>query len=176
MEIVNIVATGTLNFDELDIEELYHDLDDSISKLKPGRLDLRFDEETPLVMIYPAGTYTIPGATSMEELRKTRNRFITHLESVSEGNISEESFSVKYMVFMSEFDSNFDLEKVAIKFGLDNVEYEPEQFPGLIYRVENPDGVILIFSSGKVLFTGFSNEEEAKISEDYLKANLENKI
>jgi len=173
METVNIVATGTLNFEELDIEQLYRDIGDDISRLKPGRLDIKFDDETPLIMIYPAGTYTIPGATSSEELQNTRERFLNHLQTVSDGRLSEKSFSVKYKVFMSDFNTGIDLETLSIKLGLESVEYEPEQFPGLIYRVEQPSGVVLIFSSGKILFTGFEEEEKAKLVEKQLKEKVE---
>jgi transcription initiation factor TFIID TATA-box-binding protein len=172
MDIVKIVANGKLNFDELDIEQLYRDMGESLSRLKPGRLDIEFDDDTPLIMVYPAGTYTIPGATSLEELHETRERFLNYLQTVSDGRLSEESFSVKYMVFMSEFETSINLEALSIKLGLENVEYEPEQFPGLIYRVEQPQGVVLIFSSGKVLFTGFENDKEAKLAEKQLQNEI----
>ncbi|WP_248896834.1 TATA-box-binding protein C [Haloplanus halobius] len=168
MEIVNIVATGELNFDELDIEQLHHDLGTDICQLKPGQLDLRFDSETPLIMVYPAGSYTIPGATSFDQLYRVREKFTDYLSEVSNGALSEHSFSVKYMVFMSDFESHIDLQTLAVELGLENVEYEPEQFPGLIYRTEGSNGVILIFSSGKVLFTGFENESDAKEEESQL--------
>ncbi len=168
MEIVNIVATGKLNFDELDIKELYRDLDDEISQLKPGRLDVKFDEDTPLIMVYPAGTYTIPGAASKEELHQVRQKFINHLSGVSGGQLTESSFDIKYMVFMYNFGSQINLEALAIQLGLENVEYEPEQFPGLIYRTEDPAGVVLIFSSGKALFTGFKGQEEAETAKEEL--------
>ncbi len=38
--------------------------------------------------------------------------------------------------------------------------YEPEQFPGLIYRMENPKAVILVFASGKLVCTGTTKEKE----------------
>jgi len=42
---------------------------------------------------------------------------------------------------------------------LDNVMYEPEQFPGLIYRMRDPKTVLLLFSSGKLVCTGAKSEE-----------------
>ena len=44
MGMVNIVATGKLNFDEPNIEQLYRDMGNSLFQLKPGRLDIEFDE------------------------------------------------------------------------------------------------------------------------------------
>ena len=162
MEIVNIVATGEFNIDELDIEQLHRDMGTELSRSKPGRLDVELEGESPLVMIYPAGSYTIPGAKSLDGLNDTREEFLNYLEKVSEGRLSGTAFSVKYMVFMLELDNKIDLQTLSLKLGLENIEYEPEQFPGLIYRVSQPEGVVLIFSSGKILFTGFENQEEAK--------------
>ena len=43
--------------------------------------------------------------------------------------------------------------------GLENIEYEPEQFPGLVFRMKDPKVVILIFSTGKVICTGARSKE-----------------
>ena len=42
---------------------------------------------------------------------------------------------------------------------LDNVMYEPEQFPGLIYRMKDPKTVLLLFASGKIVCTGAKSKE-----------------
>lgn len=54
-----------------------------------------------------------------------------------------------------------NLNAIAIGFGLENVEYEPEQFPGLVYRPEGLDAVVLVFGSGKVVITGITTYEHA---------------
>jgi transcription initiation factor TFIID TATA-box-binding protein len=45
-----------------------------------------------------------------------------------------------------------DLDDIA--FTLENTEYEPEQFPGLVYRMEQPRVTFLLFCSGRVICTG----------------------
>jgi transcription initiation factor TFIID TATA-box-binding protein len=47
-----------------------------------------------------------------------------------------------------------NLNSVALGFGMENIEYEPEQFPGLVYRMKEPKVVILLFGSGKMVITG----------------------
>jgi transcription initiation factor TFIID TATA-box-binding protein len=54
------------------------------------------------------------------------------------------------------------LEKIVSN--LDGVEYEPEQFPGLVMRLKNPKAAALVFSSGKVVCTGAKSPKEAKIA------------
>jgi TATA binding protein of transcription factor TFIID len=55
-----------------------------------------------------------------------------------------------------------NLESLALL--LENVLYEPEQFPGLIYRMDDPKVVLLIFSSGKMVCTGAKKEEDVRIA------------
>ncbi|PSN89729.1 hypothetical protein B9Q00_00190 [Candidatus Marsarchaeota G1 archaeon OSP_C] len=45
---------------------------------------------------------------------------------------------------------------------ISTVEYEPEQFPGLVYRLSRPKTATLIFSSGKMVCTGAKSEEDVK--------------
>jgi TATA-box binding protein (TBP), component of TFIID and TFIIIB len=61
---------------------------------------------------------------------------------------------------------------MAMSLGLENVEYEPEQFPGLVYRVEEPKVVLLLFGSGKVVCTGAKREEEIIEAVNKLKKSL----
>ncbi|MGB9127897.1 MAG: TATA-box-binding protein, partial [Methanoregula sp.] len=55
----------------------------------------------------------------------------------------------------------------------ENIEYEPEQFPGLVYRIKDPKIVVLIFSSGKLILTGGKNLEAVKKGLDVLEQKLE---
>ncbi len=53
--------------------------------------------------------------------------------------------------------------------------YEPEQFPGLIYRMEEPKVVILLFASGKLVCTGAKQEGDVYVAVDRLHVLLEDK-
>ena len=57
--------------------------------------------------------------------------------------------------------------------GLENIEYEPEQFPGLVFRMKDPKVVILIFSTGKVICTGARNREDVEQALTNLQRELE---
>ena len=51
-----------------------------------------------------------------------------------------------------------NLNKVALN--LEGTEYEPEQFPGLVYRMDSKNNIVfLLFSSGKIICTGSKSEE-----------------
>jgi transcription initiation factor TFIID TATA-box-binding protein len=54
------------------------------------------------------------------------------------------------------------LEALALQLGLEYVEYEPEQFPGLIYRPSSTNVVLLVFASGKVIISGTTEQKAAE--------------
>jgi len=64
-----------------------------------------------------------------------------------------------------------DLEKAAYSLG--RTMYEPEQFPGLIYRMDEPKVVILLFASGKLVCTGARKEEDVHEAVSKLHKKLE---
>ncbi len=68
---------------------------------------------------------------------------------------------------------NLNLNQVAMALGLENIEYEPEQFPGLVFRMKGPKVVTLIFSTGKVICTGARNKEDVDLAFSNLRRELE---
>ncbi|MCJ2554977.1 MAG: TATA-box-binding protein, partial [Candidatus Thermoplasmatota archaeon] len=61
---------------------------------------------------------------------------------------------VQNIVASSDLEQEINLNAIAISLGLERVEYEPEQFPGLVYRLDEPKVVVLLFGSGKLVCTG----------------------
>ena len=74
------------------------------------------------------------------------------------------------MVASVTLDFSINLETIALT--LENSLYEPEQFPGLIYRMAVPKVVILIFGSGKLVCTGAKSEEQIHEAVDILVKEL----
>ena len=65
-----------------------------------------------------------------------------------------------------------ELDLNAISAAFENAEYEPEQFPGLVYRLKDPKVVVLIFGSGKLVCTGARKAEDAERAVDKITAEL----
>ena len=70
------------------------------------------------------------------------------------------NYRVENIVAYANLDTNIDLFNLALN--MDNVEYEPEQFPGAILRVSDPKATLLIFKNGKIICTGTRHEEDVK--------------
>jgi len=62
------------------------------------------------------------------------------------------NIKIENIVASTTFNIRLPLEKMVKR--LEGTEYEPQQFPGLVYRVKDPKAAMLIFSSGKVVCTG----------------------
>ena len=78
---------------------------------------------------------------------------------------------IQNIVASANLSGTIDLEKSA--FTLGKTMYEPEQFPGLIYRMEDPKVVILLFASGKLVCTGAKKEEDVYTAVERLQKRLE---
>ena len=58
------------------------------------------------------------------------------------------------IVASADLASVLNLNAIAIGPGLENIKYDPEQFPGLVYRIDKPEVVVLLSGSGKRVVTG----------------------
>ena len=156
VEIVNVVGSGSLDA-EFDLERVAADIG-SIAEYDPDKypgMYLRFAEDAPLITVYRTGKYIVTGADSKEEAQTIRERFLDLL--ADNGMITapdDEWFRIQNLVCTAELGESLNLNALAIGLGLESTEYEPEQFPGLIYRPSEADSVVLLFASGRVVITG----------------------
>jgi transcription initiation factor TFIID TATA-box-binding protein len=163
LEVVNVVGSGDLGR-ELDLEQVTQDADvyEANYEEGTGSVFLKVNEDLGLVILYRSGKYIVRGGKEFEKLNRTNEKFI---ETLTELGILEESydpsFEVNNLVFVGDLGDTVGLEALVIQLGLENAEFEPEQFPGLVYRPDNFNCVLLVFGSGKVSITGSDDIEEA---------------
>lgn len=178
VEPVNVVAGGSLNR-EVDIQTLSSELSKE-SNVKTDFTDenrwqlvIEFNEGGK-VLLYRTGSYIIRGGSSLDTLEKTKNLWFS---LIKEENIVEDTSTVDYalqnIVFSGDLKQEVDLTVLSIQLGINKTEYEPEQFPGLIYRPEGFSVVILIFASGKVIITGGTKQKEAEAVMRHIQEQLD---
>ena len=68
--------------------------------------------------------------------------------------------SIENVVASATVDQKMDLNQITKKFP--DVEYHPDQFPGLVFRLKSPKTATLIFTSGKMVCTGAKSEQMSK--------------
>lgn len=174
LEVVNAVGSGDLGI-EIDLHQLTADIEEV--EFDPDKYPgayVRLEEVEPLITVYRTGKYIITGSTSEEEAYSSRKRF---LELLSDSGVldtpDDNWFSMQNYVCTGDLDQVQNLNALAIGLGLELTEYEPEQFPGLVFRPDDHPVVILIFSSGKVVVTGAKDINVAKVAFQSLKEDLE---
>lgn len=161
-EIVNVVASGSLGR-ELNLRPIVEDINaieisSQGSEYKTPTAYIRQYEDRPLVALYESGSYHISGAKSVEEAEESKNWLIDELDRMGVEDV-DETFAIKNVVIVADLEESVNLNKLVIQFGLEQVEYEPEQFPGMVYRPDEKDSVFLIFASGRVIIPGSSSAE-----------------
>jgi len=160
MNIENIVATVTLD-QTLDL----YAMERSVPNVEydpdqfPG-LIYRLESPKVTSLIFKSGKMVVTGAKSTEELIKAVKRIIKSLRKYGINITGRPKIQIQNIVASANLHVNVNLDKAA--YLLENIMYEPEQFPGLIYRMQGPRVVLLIFSSGKMVITGAKREEEVK--------------
>jgi len=164
VKIVNVVGSGSLDV-EFDLERVASDIG-STAEYDPNKypgMYLRFDEDAPLVTVYRTGKYIVSGAESEGEAHMIRERFLDLLaENGMIPSADDEWFRIQNLVCTAELGKSLNLNTLVIGLGLEKTEYEPEQFPGLIYRPSGADSVVLLFASGRVVITGSPNLDTAE--------------
>ena len=164
LQIVNVVASGSLDV-EFDLEKVASDIG-SIAEYDPDKypgMYLRFRENDPLIIVYRTGKYIVTGADSKEEAHAIRERFLNLLaDNRMIAEPDDEWFRVQNLVCTAELGESLNLNALVIGLGLESTEYEPEQFPGLIYRPSGADSVVLLFASGRVVITGSPDLDAAE--------------
>lgn len=162
LTIVNIVGSGRVDT-EIDLAALADDLSFGTVYIKGPGLYFKFHDDEPTVIVARSGKYIISGAKSTGKLEDTRTKVLDLF--VNMGVIDDRddlSFSVKNILFTYDIDDDVNLSSLAIYAGLENTEYEPEQFPGLIYRPPSINSVALVFTTGKTVITGVTSRSAAE--------------
>ena len=114
------------------------------------------------VLLFRTGKAVITGSKSEEELERNVNELITILEKNGVAVPGKPKVKVQNIVASGSLGYDVDIEKVALL--VPGTFYEPEQFPGLIYRLDELHTVMLIFSSGRFVCTGARSKNEIEES------------
>lgn len=171
IEIQNVVASVTIN-QRLDLPQIQRTFPDV--EYKPAQfpgLVFRLQKPKTATLIFSSGKMVCTGAKSEQESIKAVQTVVKLLKK--EGFIIQQEPQIEIQNIVASIDlrATINLEQAATK--LENTMYEPEEFPGLIYRMIEPKVVILMFASGKLVCTGAKTEKEVYEAVYKLKRILE---
>lgn len=172
IEVVNIVVNTSLGQD-IPLEKMAATLTNTEYNPEqfPG-LVLRIKEPKSSALLFSSGNVVCTGARSMEKVEEAIQKIIFYLKKVGVNITIKPKIKVQNIVASGSIGFDINLNKLAIK--LRNTEYEPEQFPGLVYKLMDDEinATFLLFSNGKIVCTGTKSEEEVNKATDKLLEHL----
>ncbi len=170
IEVVNIVVSSSLNH-AIPLEKMASTLSNTEYNPEqfPG-LVLRIKEPKTSALIFSSGKIVCTGARSMEKVEESIRKIIKSLEKINIKITIKPEIHIQNIVASGSVGMDLNLNTLAMK--LDNTEYEPEQFPGLVYKIAAAKATFLLFSNGKVVCTGTKSETEVHRALDMLIDNL----
>jgi len=171
INIQNIVAIATLN-QKVDLNAVvkgYPSVEYRPEQF-PG-LVFRLKRPKTGTLIFSSGKMVCTGAKSGKESRRAILKVVKELKKGGIIILSKPSLKVVNIVASASLGGKVDLEKTVVT--LRKTIYEPEQFPGLIYRMDEPKVVILIFASGSLVVTGAKVEQDVYDAVHKLHESLE---
>ncbi len=172
IKVVNIVGTASLG-SAFDLNQIAMTLEGAEYEPEqfPG-LIYRIKDPKAAFLIFKSGKVVCTGTTSEKDAQKAVNIAADRLTQIDVEVLDEAKINIVNIVASSDLGAELNLNQVAMHLGLENIEYEPEQFPGMVYRVRDPKVVILLFSSGKIICTGARVLPDVSRAVDILKSEL----
>ena len=173
INIENVVATATLkqNIDLKSIVRVFPGVEYRPEQF-PG-LVYRLKKPKTATLIFGSGKMVCTGAKSERQAKKGVMKVVDELKRNGIVILGKPDITIQNMVAAGGLGGTIDLEKST--YSLKRAMYEPEQFPGLIYRMIDPKVVILLFTSGNIVVTGAKKAEEVHHAVAILQKTLEEK-
>ncbi|MHC1627181.1 MAG: TATA-box-binding protein [Methanoculleaceae archaeon] len=174
LKIENIVASARVA-ESFDLPAIASRLKDAeYDKRRFPGVVLRMQDPKIATLIFGTGKVVLTGAKSVDSLSRGLEALGRQLRALNIKITDNLTYKIQNIVTSADLGTPINLNKIAVGFNLDRIEYEPEQFPGLIYRLEEPKVVVLLFGSGKLIITGGKRPEDAKHAVQKILSDLEN--
>ena len=170
VEVVNIVVSTSLEH-EIPLEKMAAVLSNTEYNPEqfPG-LVIRIKDPKTSALIFGSGKVVCTGARSMQKVEESIQRIIESLKKINVNITIKPEIHVQNIVASGSIGMDLNLNSLAMK--LDNTEYEPEQFPGLVYKLTAAKATFLLFSNGKIVCTGTKSKEQVHQAIKMLKESL----
>jgi transcription initiation factor TFIID TATA-box-binding protein len=160
IRIENIVASATLGT-EIPLEKIASKSENVEYEPEqfPG-LVYRTKDPVAASLIFSSGKIVCTGARSVKDVKNAMKKIIRLIKRSGVKVPKTFRTEIENIVASAKFEGRLNLDSIA--FNLERSEYEPEQFPGLVYRMDSPKVAFLLFSSGKIVCTGARSVKDVK--------------
>jgi len=172
IRIENMVATTSLG-KEFDLKSLSKSLEGAQYDTErfPG-LVYRIMNPKTSILLFRSGKVVCTGAKNLDGVHAAIDQLVKKMEAVGAPVTRNPEITVQNIVATADLGCVINLNAIAVSLSLEKVEYEPEQFPGLVYRMDTPKVVMLIFGSGKIVCTGARKTEDVELAVERITKEL----
>ncbi len=157
-KIENVVATVVVEITEkIDLNQIarkHADVEYNPERF-PG-LVMRIEKPKATILIFSTGKMVVTGLRKASEADRVVEKVVKNIRKAGI-KVSNPEITIQNIVASGDLHTNIDLNMAAIV--MEFAMYEPEVFPGLIYRMQDPKTVFLIFSTGRIVCTGAKKKE-----------------
>ncbi len=158
LKIQNIVATTSLNVKVPLVKLVRSQTNTEYNPEQFPGLVLRIKKPKSAVLVFSSGNLVCTGTKSIRQVEDVIAQVIKQLRKIGVKAKPKPKITVQNIVASGSINMILNLNELALK--LENTEYEPEQFPGLVYKLEEPNTTFLLFSNGKLVCTGTKNRKQ----------------
>jgi transcription initiation factor TFIID TATA-box-binding protein len=172
-DVVNIVASVRFSIKEkidLNLIAMSNENAKYNPETFPG-LILRLLKPQSTVLVFSTGKLVLTGFKKEETAKLIAQKVIQIIEQSGAVITSEPEIRIQNVVTAGDLNLKLDMDLMAIS--LNHVSYEPEVFPGLIYRMKDPKVVFLLFTSGKIVCVGAKSETDVKLAIQNLRKEIQ---
>ena len=125
-----------------------------------------------MILIFRSGKIVCTGTKKFEDVKVGFFKIFEKLKTVGVDIQKNPDIKIHNITVTANLGRMLNLNAVATGLGFENIEYEPEQFPCIVYRVLNSRLVVLLFSTGKLVITGGKKLEDAEMAMEKIMMEL----
>ena len=172
VKIENIVASAALGVD-IALNDLVNASEDTEYEPEqfPGVI-YRIKSPRAAALIFSTGKIICTGTKSLEDAKKATNIVISKMRAAGI-DVPKKKVDVKIENIVASAKVKANINPTELTFSLENAEYEPQQFPGIVYRINKPRVTFLIFKTGRLICTGATSLDDVIKALESLKKKLE---
>ena len=170
LKVQNIVATASLGKEVSLVKLARSEANTEYNPEQFPGLVLRIKKPKSAVLVFSSGNLVCTGTKSIAQVKEVINNIIKILRKIGVKVTEKPKINVQNIVASGSVNLTLNLNLLALE--LENTEYEPEQFPGLVYKLGEPNATFLLFSNGKLVCTGTRNKQELELAREKLLKNL----
>ncbi len=152
VKVENVVAVAMLGVD-VPLEKMSSQTEKAEYEPEPfSGLVYRPGERGVAALIFSSGKIVCTGTRNVEHARETVNKVVQRIKELGVSVPAGFTIEIDNIVGSSKINAQLSLQDLA--FSLENAEYDPDRFPGLVYRISDPEVSFMLFASGKIICSG----------------------